>query len=47
MDIEDGESKVTTVTGVDLSTLPFSVEQIKEAIYQCEMQIMHIGMDPG
>jgi len=47
MDMEDGESKVTTVTGVDLASLPFTVEQIKEAIFQCELQIMQIGMEPG
>ena len=36
---DENETKIITVTGVDLSTLPFSMEQIKEAVFELERQI--------
>lgn len=45
--MDEGEPQIITVTGVDLSTLPFTTEQVKEAVYQLEIMIRMDDLPDG
>ena len=44
--MEGEELQLVTVTGVELESLPFTVEQIKEAIFELSIQLHMEDLPP-